>query len=360
MRKQWWWAIAALVVVFGAIFGSKTYADHRAAVAASQQSYPAATVSTAVAREVPWNPELDVVGSLEAVSGTEITAQIAGNVTHIAFQSGARVRAGQLLAQLDDSNQLAQLHADQARLALAQTALARSRELYAAHAASQSDLQTAEASQATAHAAVENDQATLKKLHIVAPFGGVLGIREVSLGQYVSPGTAIVNLQRYDPLLLDFSIPQSSLTGVVPGRRLKFNVNVYPGKAFAGQVTAIGSQIDPATRNIGVQATLDNAQGLLRPGMFGEVALDTGATRQGIVVPNTAITYSTFGDSVYVVQQDAAHRPVVHQQMVQVDRERGGLAFIASGLESGDVVVTVGQDKLREGAPVSVNNSITP
>ncbi len=355
MRKQWAWAIAALIVVFGVIFGGKSYANHRAAVAAAHQSYPPATVSTAVARAAPWNPEINVVGSLEAVSGTEITAQIAGNVTRIAFRSGAHVRQGELLVQLDDTTQRAQLHADQARLELARSALARARKLYAAHAASQSDLQTATAAAGTAGAAVEGDQAALRKLHIVAPFSGVLGIREVSLGQYVSPGTAIVNLQNYTPLLLDFSVPQSDLTEIAPDRKVDFVVSAYPGRPFVGRVTAIGSEVDPATRNVSVQATLDNGDGLLRPGMFGGVTLSTGATHTGIVVPNTAIAYSTFGDTVYVVK-----RNVAHQRVVQVGQERGGLALVDSGLVAGDVVVTAGQNKLREGAPVNVDNRVRP
>lgn len=360
MHKQWWWAIVVLIAVFGAIFGGKSLANHRAAVAAAHQSYPPATVSTAVAREAPWSPELDAVGSLEAVAGTEITAQIAGDVTRIAFQSGTAVKQGQLLVQLDDSTQLAQLHADQSKLQLARTVLARTQKLYAAHAASQSDLQTAEANDGTARAAVEGDQATLHKLHIVAPFGGKVGIRQVSLGQYVSPGTTIVDLQSYDPLLLDFSIPQSNLTDVAPGREVAFAIGAYPGKSFTGRVTAIGAQVDPGTRNVDVQATLANAKHLLRPGMFGNVTLSTGTRHRGIVVPNTAITYSTVGDSVYVVKSAGAHAAVAHQQIVQVGQERGGLALIAAGLAAGDVVVTAGQNKLHDGAPVRVNNSITP
>lgn len=360
MQKQWWWAIAALVVVFGGIFGGKSYANHRATLAAAHQSYPPTTVSTAAARDAPWSPELGAVGSLEAVSGTEITAQIAGNVTRIAFQSGTTVQPGQLLVQLDDTTQQAQLHADEAKRELTRTALARAQKLYAAHAASQSDLQTAEANDGTARAAVEGDRATLRKLRITAPFGGKVGIRQVSLGQYVSPGTAIVDLQSDDPLLLDFSLPQANLADLALGRKVAFTVGAYAGKSFTGRVTAVGAQVDPGTRNVAVQATLANKQGLLRPGMFGNVTLSTGATHRGIVVPNTAVTYSTFGDSVYVVKSAGAHGSVAHQQVVQVGQERGGLALITSGLAAGDVVVTAGQNKLHDGAAVNANNSITP
>lgn len=359
-RKQVLGMLAALVVVFGGLFGAKYYANHRAAVASQHRTAPTVAVSTAVARDAPWSPELTVVGSLVAVEGTEITAQIAGNVTAIAFRSGERVQRGQLLVRLDDSSQQAQLHADQARLTLAQATLERTRKLYAAHAASQSDLQTAEAGAAGAQAAVEGDQAILRKLDIAAPFAGKAGIRAVSLGQYVSPGTAIVDLQRYDPLLLDFALPQSTVGDLEVGQAVSFSVNAYGGKAFAGKVTALGSRVDPATRNIALQATLPNPQALLRPGMYGSVRLTAGQARHGIVVPDSAITYSTFGDNVYVVSGDAGHGLVVQQRVVQVADQRNGLALVTSGLAAGDTVVTAGQQKLRDGTGVTVNNSVQP
>lgn len=360
MRKQLIVVVVILIVVFGAIFGGKFYADHRAAVAAAHRSFPPTTVATAVARDEPWSPQVNVVGSLEAVDGTEITAQIAGNVTQVAFRSGAHVRKGDLLVRLDDSSQLALLHADQAKLQLARATLARAQKLYAAHAGSQSDLQTAEANSGAAQAAVEGDQATLKKLDIAAPFSGVVGIREVSLGQYVSPGTAVVNLQSYDPLLLDFSLPQSNVSEIAVGQNAVFTVNAYPDKAFKGRVTAIGSQVDPATRNIALQATLANPHALLRPGMYGNVELVVGQAQHGVVVPNTAITYNTFGDNVYMVTASANHELTAHEQVVKVQDQRGGSALIASGVKAGDTVVTAGQNKLREGMPVAVDNSVQP
>lgn len=359
MRKQLIIVIVALIVLFGGLFGGKFYANHRAAAAALHRSFPPIAVSTAVAHAQPWSPEVNIVGSLEAAAGTEITAQIAGNVTQIAFRSGARVRKGQLLVRLDDSSQLAQLHADQARLTLAQATLARTRKLYAAHAASQSDLQTAVANAAAAQAVVEGDRATLGKLHISAPFAGVAGIRAVSLGQYVSPGTAIVDVQSYAPLLLDFSLPQSAVSEIASGQKVDFTVNAYPGKSFAGRVTAIGSQVDPVTRNIALQATLANPHDLLRPGMYGSVRLAVGHELHGVVVPNTAVSYNTFGDYVYAVESKNG-QSVVQQRVVQVGDQRGGLALIAAGLKAGEVVVTAGQEKLRAGATIAVNNSVQP
>ena len=360
MRKQLIVVVVILVVVFGAIFGGKFYANHRAAVAASHHSFPPTSVSTAIAHDAPWSPEVNVVGSLEAVDGTEITAQIAGNVTRIAFRSGARVHAGQLLVSLDDSSQLALLHADQARLKLAAATLTRAQKLYAAHASSQSDLQTAEADSGAAKAAVEGDQATLNKLHITAPFDGVAGIREVSRGQYVSPGTSIVSLQSYDPLLLDFSLPQNSVSEIAVGQEVAFTVNSYPDQTFKGRVTALGSRVDPATRNIALQATLANSHDLLRPGMYGNVKLSVGKALHGVVVPDTAITYNTFGDNVYIVTAGPKQALIAHEGVVQVRDQRDGSVLIASGVKAGDTVVTAGQNKLRDGAAVTVDNSVQP
>lgn len=360
MRKQLIVVVVILIVVFGGLFGGKYYVAHRAAAASLHRAVPAVTVSTAVAHARPWSPEVNVVGSLEAVKGTEITAQIAGNVTKIAFRSGAHVHRGQLLVRLDDSSQLAQLHADQAKLTLAKATLARTHKLYAAHAASQSDLQTAEADAAAAQAAVEGVKASLHKLDIAAPFAGVAGIRAVSLGQYVSPGTTIVDLQSYNPLLLNFTLPQSTVSEIASGQKVTFTVNAYSGKSFSGQVTAIGSRVDPSTRNIALQATLANPRGLLRPGMYGSVKLAVGHELHGVVVPNTAISYSTVGDYVYVVTAGTGHKLTAHQRVVQVKDQRGGLALIASGIHSGDTVVTAGQEKLRDGAVIAVNNSVKP
>lgn len=357
MHKAWLATGIALVVVFGAIFGTRLYADRRAA--AQPHGQPPVAVATAVASAATWAPQSHVVGSLEAVQGTEITAQIAGNVTEVAFRSGAKVQRGQLLVRLDDSSQLAQLHADEAKLQLAQATLARTQQLYAAKASSLSDLQTAQANAGVAHAAVESDRATLAKLHISAPFAGTVGIREVSLGQYVSPGTPVVDLQSWNPLLLDFSVPQAQLPQLKPGSKVSFTADAFPDTPFTGKITAVGARVDPATRNVALQATLENPGERLRPGLYGHVQLALGAAQHGIVVPHTAITYSTFGDSVYVVH-DGAHGKVVHPQVVQVSEERDGKALLASGIQPGTTVVIAGQNKLRDGVPVTIDNAIQP
>ncbi len=359
--RKWQLVLVVLVVVFAVIFGSRTYMDHRAAAAAAAQGFPAVSVATAVARRASWNTRVNAVGTLRGVSGTEITAQIAGNVTRIGFESGARVKKGDLLVQLDNSNQLATLHADQAQLKLAEANLVRARRLVSVHAISEESLQTSQKSRDVAEAAVESDEATLHKLHITAPFSGVLGIRKVSLGQYVSPSTAIVSLQQWKPLLLDFSLPQDALAQIQAGQKIVFTTDARPGQSFVGKITAVGSQIDPETRNINVQATLDNQRMLLRPGLFGHVMLDLGKTIAGISVPQTAVAYSTFGNTVYVVATGEHGGSAVHAKIVRVlDRRDGQVLLAASGLKDNVTVVTAGQNKLRDGASVHVNNDVQP
>lgn len=374
-----------LLLVLGGIFGGRYYLEYRQAQQAGQFAWPPTTISTATAEAARWDARTSTLATLEALEGTTITAQIAGNVLDIAFESGAAVRRGALLVRLDDSTQRAQLEADRSRLKLAATSLKRLRQLQKANAASQSDLDAAEAEERAAAAAVESGKATLDKLNIRAPFSGLLGIRKVSAGQYVAPGTPIVELQRQDPLLLNFSLPQERLGEISTGREVAFTVDAWKGEVFRGTITALDSRIDPQTRNIGIQATVRNADGRLRPGMFGQAGLSVGAPLDGVEVPASAIAYSTAGDSVFVVrgaggggnaadadadadasaqaeaaQAGTAQTLSAHLRIVQVREERDGRVLVDSGLEAGDVVVTAGQHKLRDGAPVAVNNDVRP
>lgn len=358
---KWLAALTALIIVFGGIFGGKAYLDRKAAQAAAGQSWPAAAVSTAQAQAVHWDVEQRALGTLRALDSTQITAQLAGNVTQIAFASGAHVRRGDLLVQLDDSTQQASLRANQARLVQARLGLERTRNLFRDRAVSQQEVENAQMNYGVTAAAVDSDQATLKKLRITAPFSGVLGIREVSLGQYVAPGTAIVTLQRLDPVLLDFALPQEMLASIEVGQQVAFTTSARPGATFPGRVTAIAAQVDTDTRNVTLQATLANKDERLLPGLFGEVTLALGKTLGGIAVPQTAITYSTFGDSVYVVGAGEHGGLVARARLVHVLARKGEQVLLKTGdLEAGDTVVIAGQNKLQDGAPVTVDNSVTP
>lgn len=350
-----------VVAVIAILFGGRFALDRKAAAAGAMQSYPAAAVATAVAREASWDSMQRIVGTLRAVDGTEITAQMAGNVTKIAFESGRRAHQGDVIVQLDDSTQLASLHGNEARLAQARLDLARARSLFGDHAISQQDLQKAQMNHDVIAAAVESDRAALRKLTITAPFSGVLGIREVSLGQYVSPGTGIVSLQRWDPMLVDFALPQEMLGQLAVGQKISFVTSAHAGDTFAGEVTAIASQVDAQTRNIDIQATLANKDERLRPGLFGHVTLNLGAPLTGVAVPQTAMIYSTFGDSVYVVEERENGGQIVNARLVHVLGRRNDQALLdPRDLKAGETVVIAGQIKLRNGAAIRVDNSIKP
>jgi membrane fusion protein, multidrug efflux system len=325
---------------------------------------PPVTVATAVAKMLPWSTQINAVGSVTAVQSTQITAQIAGNVTAIYFNSGDEIDAGQKIVTVDDTTQLAQLHVDQAALSLAKINLARDQKLLQYKAVSQAQIDTDQANVQSSQAVVEVDHSNLNKLDIKAPFSGHLGIRQVSLGQYLSTGTAIVTLTQWKPIYVDFSIPQVDLPQVNVGQQVSVGVDAYPDKTFTGTITALESEVDPTSRNIQVQATFDNADEALKPGMFCDTTVAVGTAKQVLTVPAIAIDYNTFGDNVYVVvpvNPDEKSSPLtVKQVVVTTGEQRDGTIMVESGLKAGDIVVEQGQLKLYPGAMVVVDNSIQP
>ncbi|MDE3022017.1 MAG: efflux RND transporter periplasmic adaptor subunit [Pseudomonadota bacterium] len=322
---------------------------------------PPITVSTAEVKLEPFSPEIHAVGSLQAINGIVVASEMSGNVTGIGFDSGQKVRKGALLVQVDNSTELAQLDADRAKLDLANAQYIRTEALYIRHASSKSDVDIAGANLKSAKAAVESDRSILDKLAIRAPFAGEAGIRLVSLGQYVAPGTPIVSLQSWNPLHLEFTVPQDDLDKIHYGQSVDFTVEALSDKIFQGKITALDSRIEPSTRNLMVEATISNPNDLLRPGMFGNVTLLLKPGSQVVMVPNTAISYNTYGDYVYVVEKDkASGKLVVHEQTVKPGDERNGKVAILSGLKAGQTVVSAGELKLHDGAEIAVNNSILP
>jgi membrane fusion protein (multidrug efflux system) len=347
---------AAVIVLLACLFGVKAWLDHRTHAATAHQGVPAVSVSAAKVTTATWQEEIHAVANLVAVAGIELTPQLAGQVTGIYFESGDYVRKGQRLIQIDDSNQLAQLKADQASAALAKINYRRAEGLLEANATSQGSLDSAKSAYASANAAVANDRATLAKLALSAPFSGWLGVRQVSLGQYLTPGTPVATLDVWDPLRAEFTVPQDEFALVHKGQEVQITVNAYPGKQFSGRVVALGSEVDPGTRNVTVDATIPNPGNLLRPGMFGDALLLAGKPRSVLVVPSVAITYNTFGDYVYVIERKGGNgdAPVAIATPVRTGATRGGMTEILSGLEAGQTVVTAGQVKLHSGMPVTM------
>lgn len=347
--------ILALFVafVYGGVIGFNHFIGAMVHKAMASAPPPVINVSTAKAQTVTWAEQLQVVASIKAVQGTTLTTQSAGTVTGIHFRSGDDVKAGTLLVQLNDNVARAQLAADQARLLNAKQELNRQRSLYPKKLTSEQQLQAAQATFNEASAAIAADQAALTNLQVRAPFDGHLGIRQVSLGQYVSPGTGVVDIQQWDPLLVDFQIPQRDLSRVAVGDAISLSVAGIPGRSFKGTITALGSSFDSATRNLAVQATLPNADGALRPGMFGDITVNLVETHEVVAVPQTAITFSTYGEYVYIVQQ-SDNGTVVKQRIVKTSARRDNLIAITTGLLSGDEVVTEGQVNLYPGAHIKI------
>jgi len=349
--------VVALLLII--LFGVKAWLGHRSRAALAHRGAFSVSVSAAPVGTAAWQQQIHALANLVAVAGVHLTPQLPGQITGIYFHSGDYVRKGQRLVQIDDSNQRAQLASDQASAELARINNQRAERLYQAHATSRAALDTARTSYANTRAAVANDRATLAKLALSAPFSGWMGVREVSLGQYLTPGTEIAALNAWDPLRAEFTVPQSQLGLIHTGQRVVLGVNAFPGEAFDGTVIALGSEVDPSTRNITVDAGIPNPRHLLRPGMFGEAELLVGAAKKILVVPAVAITYNTFGDYVYVVRRKQPNGGkllrVAVATTVTTGETRDGMTEIVSTLvKAGDTVVTAGQIKLHSGMPVTI------
>ena len=326
---------------------------------------PPSAVTTAVAQRATWPSTLDVIGTAQAIQGVTVGADLPGIVSAINFESGRTVHSGDVLVELDTREEKAQLAAAESDRDLAKINYDREQQLVKDGVVPRSDYDNAYAQMKSTEAKVGGIQATIQRKTIRAPFSGILGIRQANLGQYLAAGQAIVPLQSINPIYVNFGIPQQSAPEMKVGRRLRVTCDDLPGVEFNGQVTAVDSVVNESTRNIQVQATLANPRGNLRPGMYVQVQVSLGASRQVIALPASAVNYAPYGDSVFVVgdMQDPKTGKTyrgVRQQVVKVDGTRGDQVAIVSGLKPGDEVVTSGVFKLRNGAPVQVNNKIQP
>jgi membrane fusion protein (multidrug efflux system) len=352
-------AVIALGVL-GAIFGFK-YVQLRQAKAVMAARKPApATVTTAPAVQEKWRTTLHAVGSLESFRGVTIRSEIEGRVVRVAFDSGARVRAGDVLVEMDTAAEAAQLRSNEASARLAGLNLERARELRQNSTNTQADLDAAEAGAAQAAAAIEATKAILAKKRIVAPFDGRVGIRQVNPGQFLNKADLVVTLEATDPIYADFSLPQQDVAQLRTGLPVKVGVDAFADREFAGQIEAIDPRINSTTRNLRVRASLPNPDETLRPGMFVRVDVVLPEETELIVLPATAIVYSPYGDSVYVVGKDDKGALVAQQRFVRVGAKRGDQISLLDGVKAGEEIVTAGQGKLRPGAPVTINNSVVP
>jgi membrane fusion protein, multidrug efflux system len=325
---------------------------------------PPEAVTTVVAKQDKWPATLNVIGTMAAVQGVTVSADLPGTVEKINFESGKWVKAGDVLVELDTRQERAQLAAMEAQRDLASINFGRLQQLVKEGVVARTEFDNATAQQKATEAQVAEIRATIARKTIRAPFSGILGIRQVNLGQYLSAGQAVVPLQSLNPIYANFGIPQQIASKVRAGSLLRITSDETPGLQFTGRVTAIDSVVDESTRNVQVQATLANPGGKLRPGTFVQVALVTGAERPVIALPASAINFAPYGDSVYVVSQmtDPKGKTYqgVRQRFVKVDGSRGDQVAVVSGVKPGDQVVSSGVFKLRNGAAVVINNEVQP
>ena len=352
-------------VVLGGIFGFISFKGRMIKQVMTSQGEPPQTVSTTTAGFLDWLPKLEAVGSLRAVQGTDLSAEVSGIVAEIHFQQGDNVKPGTPLLQLRADDDIAKLQSLNATAQLTHITYQRDQAQFRAKAVSKQTLDIDKANLDVAVANVTQQQALVDKKTIRAPFAGRLGVRLVDVGQYLEAGTAIGTLQALDTIFVDFFLPQQALAILKIGQKVTLKTDAYPSQDFTGNITVINPKIDINTRNVLVRATLKNPEHKLLPGMYATVNIATGQAQQYITLPRTAIAFNPFGSTVYLVEtngMDDKGKPklIAKQVFVTTGESRGDQIAVLKGVNEGDIVVTSGQIKLRNGTPVVINNSVQP
>jgi membrane fusion protein, multidrug efflux system len=360
--------IVIMLVVIGllaaAIFGFRACKSQLSAKSIAYQ-IPPVSVSSAKAGMQSWSPEIEAVGSLSAVRGVDVTSEVSGLVSAIYFKSGDQVKEGQALIQLNAEPDIAQLHSLEAAAELAATILERDKKQFEAQAVSQATLDTDAADLKSKEALVAQQAGVVKKKAILAPFSGKLGITSVNPGQYINSGDKIVTLQALDRIYIDFFLPQQNLSLISAGQNVSVVTDAYPGRTFEGKITSINPKVDPATRNVQVEATVRNSRHELFPGMYATIKVQAGAAQSYLTLPRTAVTFNPYGETVYIIQESGKGSPgqpglIAKETFVTVGSSRGDQVAILNGVRDGDIVVTSGQLKLKNGAAVVINNRVQP
>lgn len=346
-----------LGLVFGSIFGWKAYQQRQVAERLAARGTSAVTVSTAIATTESWARKINTVGSLRAVQGVEVSAEVSGVVAEISFSSGSSVEVGTQLLQLDNTAEAAELRSLDAQLELARQDYERAKGLSIKTLLSQAQLDRTKSVLDSLEARAEEQQALIARKSIQAPFSGVLGIREINLGEYLSPGTPIVTLQQLDPIFADFTVPERYLSSLAVEQVIEVEVAAFPAEVFQGKISAISPKVESRTRNIELQATLQNSDTRLRPGMFARVAVILGSANKVITLPRTAVEFLPYGNSVFIIEKEG-DTLTVHRRQVTTGRVLGTRVEIIKGIESGEQAVSTGQLKLRNGQPIQIDNSV--
>ena len=388
MKKRMFAMIGLVLLLVVVLVGLKALSIYR--MVSGMKPPPPATVTTAKAAYQEWQPALNAVGTLRAVRGADLALDIAGLVTQVNLKSGDDVKEGQVLLQLRDSEDVAQLRQLEAAAALADVTFTRAKQQLAVKAVSQADYDAASADLKGKQAAVQQQQVKVAMKQLRAPFSGHAGIVTANPGMYMNSGTTIVTLQQLDPLYVDFFLPQKNLGGIAIGQKITLALDAFSGKSFDGAVNAISPKVDADTRNVQIEAKVANPDHALVPGMFANVSVDSGAQQRFLTLPQTAVVFNPYGETVFVVRKkadfdkvqaaaakgaDAKSQPpaaaqngpplpadalVVQQTFVTTGATRGDQIAIVSGLDEGADVVSSGQLKLKNGAPVQIDNSKPP
>jgi len=362
--KLWIAIVSGLVLVIGALVGIKAGQIGSMIKAGKSFVPPPESVTSARVEASEWEGSRSAIASLVAVRGVTVGAELPGTIREIGFESGAWVKKGAVLVKLDTSMEEAQLAAAAADAQLAKSSLERARSLRRSEANSQADLDAAEARAKQTEAQVATLQATIAKKTIRAPFDGRVAIRQVELGQAISPGAAVTSLQSVNPVYADFWLPQQALADLRTGQRARMRTDIFPGVTWDGEVTTINPEVDVGTRNVRARATFPNGDGRLRPGMFANVDVLSSEKRPVLLVPATAVLFAPYGDSVFVLEQKKDETgktsTIAKSKLVRLGERRGDFVAVNEGLAAGETIVSSGGFKLRNGMPVVVNNALAP
>jgi membrane fusion protein (multidrug efflux system) len=357
--------LVAVAIVFGGIFGFQVFKGMMIKKFITALSNPPQTVAATKAATSEWKPKVEAVGSLRAVKGADLALEVSGVVESISFNSGDDVAEGAQLLKLRTEDDVARLKSLEAMAELAEITLDRAQKLIKTQATSQATVDSDAANLKNAKAQVVQQQAIIDKKTLRAPFAGHLGIRAVDLGQYLGAGTAIVTLQALDPIYVDFFVPQQAIDQIRLNQQVAVKIDAYKDQTFTGEIAAINPKVDLSNRNVQIRATLKNPDHKLLPGMYATVEIAVGSPATYVTLPQTAITYNPYGDTVYVVESkgnDAEGKPqlVARQTFVTLGPTRGDQVAILKGVDDGDTIVTAGQIKLHNGSVVLIDNSVTP
>lgn len=356
---------SSLVLLILFLVGTKGLQFKKMGEVGASMQPPPESVSTSFVERQTWPRRLRAIGSIEPVKGVQLDAEVPGIVSAINFENGQEVHEGDVLVQLDIAPEAALLNSEKANAQLARIELNRAQRLRDTNSVAQSELDRARANYDIAIAQVKNTEAIIEQKTIRAPFKGRVGIRQINLGKYLSSGAPIVTIQSYDRVFVNFTLPQQTISQISTGARLTLESDAYPGKNFEGSLTAISPQIDPITRTIKLQGTLENPDGLLRSGLFVDVTVTLPESDEALTIPATSIVYAPYGNSIFKVRRkidEKTGKPAitVEQSFIRIGKRKGDFVSVLEGLEEGDEIVSAGAFKLRNNMPVSVENKMAP